>query len=224
MEYPRRHDAQAPTSPSGPARIDLLRPRDRDRRRARGRARRRHHRTATSSPPNIFLTQRGHAKILDFGLAQVASLRSAAPSHGGGPTVTVDAPPDECRQRAGNGGVHVAGAGPGGSRWTRGRTCSRSGSCSTKWRPARCHFAGTARRSCFRPFSIDAPVPPARLNPDVPAELARIIDKCLEKNRDLRYQQASDIRTDLQRVKRDTDSGRVPAERSPPPPPSPVGR
>ena len=54
-----------------------------------------------------------------------------------------------------------------------------------------------------------APVPPVRLNPDVPAELERVIDKCLEKDRSLRYQHASDIRTDLQRLKRDTDSGRV---------------
>jgi len=52
-------------------------------------------------------------------------------------------------------------------------------------------------------------VPAVRLNPDVPAEWERIIDKCLEKDRDLRYQSASDIRADLQRLKRDTDSGRV---------------
>jgi serine/threonine protein kinase/Tfp pilus assembly protein PilF len=53
------------------------------------------------------------------------------------------------------------------------------------------------------------PVPPVRLNPDVPVELERIIDKCLEKDRTLRYQHASDIRTDLQRLKRDTEGGRV---------------
>ena len=55
---------------------------------------------------------------------------------------------------------------------------------------------------------------PVRLNPDVPAEWERIIDKCLEKDRDLRYQSASDIRADLQRLKRDTDSGRVAPNRS----------
>ena len=60
-----------------------------------------------------------------------------------------------------------------------------------------------------------APVPPVRLNPDVPAELERVIDKCLEKDRDLRYQHASDIRTDLQRLKRDTDSGRVTSSAAP---------
>ena len=60
-----------------------------------------------------------------------------------------------------------------------------------------------------------APVPPVRLNPDVPAELDRVIDKCLEKDRNLRYQHASDIRTDLQRLKRDTDSGRVTSSAEP---------
>ena len=58
-------------------------------------------------------------------------------------------------------------------------------------------------------FSTALPCLQCALNPDVPAELERIIDKCLEKDRDLRYQHASDIRTDLQRLKRDTDSGRV---------------
>ncbi len=60
-----------------------------------------------------------------------------------------------------------------------------------------------------------APVAPVRVNPDVPAELERIIDKCLEKDRNLRYQHASDIRTDLQRLKRDTDSGRVTSKAEP---------
>src|SRR6202011_359027 len=54
-----------------------------------------------------------------------------------------------------------------------------------------------------------APVSPVRLNPDLPVELERIIDKCLEKDRNLRYQHASEIRTDLQRLKRDAESGRV---------------
>jgi tetratricopeptide (TPR) repeat protein len=61
----------------------------------------------------------------------------------------------------------------------------------------------------------DAPVPPASLNPALPADLARIIDKCLDKDRDLRYQHASEIRTDLQRVKRDTDSGRATSRAAP---------
>ena len=67
------------------------------------------------------------------------------------------------------------------------------------------------------------PVPAVRLNPDVPVELERIIDKCLEKDRDLRYQNASDIRTDLQRLKRDCDSGRL-TPRAHLEPARPVGR
>src|SRR6185295_1817185 len=61
----------------------------------------------------------------------------------------------------------------------------------------------------------DAHIPAARLSPGVSAELARIIDKCLEKDRDRRYQQASDIRTDLQRLQRDSDSGRVASRAEP---------
>src|SRR4030095_11240162 len=70
-------------------------------------------------------------------------------------------------------------------------------------------FRGESTGTIFESILNRAPVPPARLNPDVPAELERVIDKCLEKDRNLRYQHASDIRTDLQRLKRDTDSGRV---------------
>ena len=77
-----------------------------------------------------------------------------------------------------------------------------------KWRPACGRFEETAPGTIFDAILNRAPVTPVRLNPDVPAELERVIDKCLEKDRSLRYQHASDIRTDLQRLKRDTDSGR----------------
>ena len=63
-------------------------------------------------------------------------------------------------------------------------------------------FRGDSSASIFDAILNRAPVPPARLSPDVPAALERIVGKCLEKDRDLRYQQASDIRTDLQRLKR----------------------
>ena len=70
-------------------------------------------------------------------------------------------------------------------------------------------FRGDSPGSIFDAILNRPPEPPVRLNPDVPAEWQRIIDKCLEKDRDLRYQSASDIRTDLLRLKRDTDSGGV---------------
>src|SRR5260370_21841317 len=63
---------------------------------------------------------------------------------------------------------------------------------------------------------IRAPVPPVRLNPDLPPKLEEIINKALEKDRDLRYQHASDFRADLKRLKRDTDTGRSVAQSSPP--------
>ena len=79
-------------------------------------------------------------------------------------------------------------------------------------------FLGDSSAVVFASILNGAPIPPARLNPDVSADVARIIDKCLEKDRALRYQHAADIRTDLQRVKRDTDSGRVTSEKPPSPP------
>ena len=78
-----------------------------------------------------------------------------------------------------------------------------------KWRRARGRFAANSTGTILESILNRAPVPPVRLNPDVPAELERVIGKCLEKDRDLRYQHASEIRADLQRVKRDTDSGRL---------------
>ena len=68
-------------------------------------------------------------------------------------------------------------------------------------------FHGQSTGIVFDSILNRAPVPPVRLNPSLPAEIERIIDKCLEKDRRLRYQHASEIRTDLQRLKRDKDSG-----------------
>ena len=70
-------------------------------------------------------------------------------------------------------------------------------------------FRGDSSGTIVEAILNRAPVPPVRLNPDVPAALERIIEKCLEKDRDLRYQHASDIRSDLRRLKRDADSAQV---------------
>ena len=72
-------------------------------------------------------------------------------------------------------------------------------------------FRGESSGAIFDSILNRAPVPLVRLNPDLPAELERIVAKCLEKDRNLRYQHASEIRTDLQRLKRDMESARMPA-------------
>src|ERR1700687_3548327 len=70
-------------------------------------------------------------------------------------------------------------------------------------------FRGGSTGVIFKAILDGTPTSAVRLNPDLPAELERVINKCLEKDRNLRYQHASDVRTDLQRLKRDTESARV---------------
>src|SRR5208337_5405248 len=76
-------------------------------------------------------------------------------------------------------------------------------------------FRGESLGDTFDSILNSAPVTPVRLNPDLPAELESIIAKCLEKDRNLRYQHASEIRADLRRLKRDTDSGRITTSTTP---------
>ena len=83
-----------------------------------------------------------------------------------------------------------------------------------RWPPDSCHFAATAQRLIFDAILNRAPVPAVRLNPDVPPKLEDIINKALEKDRNLRYRHASEMRTDLQRLKRDSESVRVTAATS----------
>ena len=158
-------------------------------------------------PANIFLTKREQVKILDFGLAKLVQARGASPDSA---RATVDAV-DAMLTSPGTAVGTVAYMSP---EQVRGEELdARTDLFSfgvvlyemvTGVLPFRGETSGVITHAILEKL----PVAPVRLNPDVPAELERIISKALEKNRKLRYQSASDIRTDLQRLKRDADSSK----------------
>jgi eukaryotic-like serine/threonine-protein kinase len=163
-------------------------------------------------PANIFLTPRG-PKILDFGLAKATSAPAVI-------SVSEEAtrPAEALITDPGNTLGTVSYMSPEQVRATPldVRTDLFSFGVvlyemATGTRP----FRGESTGTIFDAILNRAPVPPVRLHPDVPAELERVIGKCLEKDRTLRYQHASDLRTDLQRLKRDADSGRVTSRTEP---------
>jgi eukaryotic-like serine/threonine-protein kinase len=154
-------------------------------------------------PANIFLTARG-PKILDFGLAKAA----AGPIGGFDAAAATEAlltDPGNALGTVSYMSPEQVRAQPLDARTDLFSFGVVLYEMTTRVRP----FRGDSSGIIVDAILNRAPVPSVRLNPDVPAELERVIDKCLEKDRDLRYQHASEIRTDLQRLKRDTDSGRV---------------
>jgi tetratricopeptide (TPR) repeat protein len=162
-------------------------------------------------PANIFITARGQAKVLDFGLAKIMEPIGAASSTQGDTTVSTLGPAAEHLTSTGVtlGTVLYMSPEQALGKPLDSRTDLYStGAVLYEMATGRLAFDGDNSAAVFNAILNRAPTDPVRLNPAVPAELSRIIGKSLEKDKTLRYQNAADLRADLARLERDADSGR----------------